>query len=349
MVPVEWPIAAPAANGGPVPARVAGSARLRTVRADFFLDPGERLTEQERALMTSMLTDLVCTLVDEFVSLMPGSEPANDTGDSLVDRLWAAGLLDIGDLVQLLLHRAEEERLVAAMRAGRPAGKARFLQSLVSDEDADVSAAAMALILARGRRRDRFDGPRIAFDDLPAETAVSIVSAIAAALRGELAERLGDRLADERLSAAAQALLAGHDEGNRLDARLFALVHALDKANRLEDGLIRSALAEAEIALLGEALARKAGVAFETAWRHLTGHAGQLALLLRLAGLQRDIAGEIIAALAEIVGTDAETEIQAFDSLGDEEVEESRSWLRLNPIYRDAIAALEGERGERSV
>jgi len=345
MVPVEWPIAAPAADGGPVPARTAGGARLRTVRADFFLDPRERLTEQERSLMTAMLADLVGMLADEFVALMPDSEPANDEGERLVDRLWAAGLLDIAELVELLLRRSEEERLVAALRAGRPSAKARFLQSLVSDPDAEVSAAAMALILARARRRDRFDGPRIAFDDLPAETAVALISAIAAALRGNLANRIGERAADERLSDAARDLLAGHDEGNRLDARLFALVHALDKAGRLDDALLGSALAEAEVAPLCEMLARRAGIAFDSAWTHLTGGPGKLALLLRLAGLQRDLAGEIIAALAEIVGTDAEREIQAFDSLAGDEVEDSRSWLRLNPIYRDAIDALDPGHG----
>lgn len=345
MVPVEWPIAAPAADGGSVPARAAGGARLRTARADFFLDPRERLTEQERALMTAMLTDLVGMLADEFIALMADSEPANDEGERLVDRLWAAGLLDLADLVQLLLHRAEEERLVAALRAGRPAAKTRFLQSLVSDPDADVSAAAMALILARARRRDRFDGPRIAFDDLPAETAVALVSAIAAGLRGSLARRIGERAADERLSEAARALLAGHDEGNRLDARLFALVHALDNAGKLDDELLRSALAEAEISLLCEMLARRGGITFDSAWTHLTGGSGKLAVLLRLAGLTRNLAGEIIAALAEIVGTDAEREIQDFDTLADDAVEDLRSWLRLNPVYRDAIGALGPGRG----
>lgn len=322
---------------------------MRTARIDFFLDPRARLTEQERSLMTAMLADLVGMLADEFLALIAESEPANDEGDRLVDRLWAAGLLDIDGLVELLLHRAEEERFVAAIRAGRPAVKTRFLQSLVSDPDADVSAAAMALILARGRRRDRFDGPRIAFDDLPADTAVAIVSAIAAALRRNIASRIGARTADERLSGAAQTLISRHDEGNRLDARLFALVHALDKAGKLDDGLIRSALADAEVALLAETLARRAGIGFHSAWDHLTGGLGKLALLLRLAELQRDLAGEIIAAFAEIVGTDAGQEIQAFDSLTGDEVEDLRSWLRLNPIYRGAIGALDPEHGQRTV
>ena len=55
MVPVEWPIAAPVADGGTEPARAAGGGRLSVARADFFLDPRARLTEQERALMTAMM------------------------------------------------------------------------------------------------------------------------------------------------------------------------------------------------------------------------------------------------------------------------------------------------------
>lgn len=348
MVPIEWPIAAPDEKGGAVPARAAGRGRLPTARADFFLDPKARLTEQERSLMTAMLADLVDMIADEFTALLADAEPANDEGERLADRLWAAGLLDIPDLIRLLLHRAEEERLAAAIRAGRPAGKMRFLQSLVSDEDPEISAAAMALILARGRRRDRFDGPRIAFDDLSAEAAVALVSAIAAALRSDLAGRMPPAQADERLSSAAQALLARHDEGNRLDARLFALVHALERAGRLDEAFIRLAVAEAEIALLTEALVRRSGIDFDCGWEHLTGGNGKLAMLLRLAGLSRDLAGEVIASVAEVVGTGAETEILAFDALGDEQVDGARKWLRLNPSYRDAITALGEADGKRA-
>ena len=65
MMPEEWPIAAPAADGTRPRAR-AGGERLSTVRRDFFLDPAERLTEQERALMTAMLHCLVGDTADAF-------------------------------------------------------------------------------------------------------------------------------------------------------------------------------------------------------------------------------------------------------------------------------------------
>ena len=349
MVPVEWPIATADKDGGRLAARVAGSGRLPLVRADFFLDPRARLTEQERALMTAMLSDLVAGLIDELRALLGAAEPANDDGGQVFDRLWKTGLLDIPDLIRLLLRRSEEERLSAGVRtAGAPSGS-RFLQALVGDQDPEVSAAAMALILARGRRRDRFDGPRLVFDDLSAETAVALVYAIAAGLRGDLVKRLESAAADERLATAVRTLLSRHDEGNRLEGHLFELVHAIERAGRLDERLIRSSLEAGEVALLAEALGRRSGIAFEVAWEHFLGGSERLALLLRMSGVSREIAGEIVTGTAGLVAGDPETGIGAFDRLGEEEVEAARKWLRLDAAYRSAICALDSDDGQPSV
>jgi hypothetical protein len=343
MTPVEWPIA-PSTDGGPDLARVAGSSRLPAVRADFFLDPRARLTEQERSLMTAMLTDLIESIADEFSSGL--SDAANDGDEQVFETLWSSNLLDIPDLVSLLLRRAEEERIAAAIRTGR--NPLRFLQSLISDENSAVSGAAMALVLAKGRRKDRFDGPRILFDDLPAEAAVALVNAVAAAMRSSLVKRDGAG-ADDRLSAAANALIARHDEGGRLDARAFELVHALDRAGRLDDRLLRSALTHGEVGLLFEALARRGGISGDCAWEQFTAGSGRLAMLLRICSVSRELAGEVVALVAELSGSDPETEIGIFDSLSDEEVEASRKWLRLSTGYRTAIKTLDRDHGQRSL
>src|SRR4051794_10156590 len=211
MLPEEWPIAAPAADPD-APAHAAGRDRLSTVRVDFFLDSATRLTEQERALMTAMLHCLVSDVADEIRSALPkGWAAANDESNlDLIETLTALRLLDDVSLMALLLRRADEERITNGARARSGRHDARTLQGLVSHENGAVSAAAMALILARGRRRDRFGQCLIAFDDLTLRSATALVYAIAAALRPELVSR-GAALADRALGDAAEKVLAGHD------------------------------------------------------------------------------------------------------------------------------------------
>src|SRR5215217_6589274 len=107
MVPDEWPIASPSEDDGGYPARSAGRRRLPTVRKDFFLDPSDRLTEQERALMTAMLAELLEAISEEIRAELPaGSVPANDEdSQQLLRSLTTAGLLDNVELIALLLRR----------------------------------------------------------------------------------------------------------------------------------------------------------------------------------------------------------------------------------------------------
>src|SRR6478752_4012437 len=204
MMPEEWPIAAPATDGSG-PARPAGRGRLSTVRRDFFLNPAERLTEQERALMTAMLHCLVSDVADAVRAALPsGRIAANDEGDAaLVEALTASGLLDEPGLMALLLRRADEERIATAARARSGRREARVLQGLVSHDYGAVAAAAMALILGRGRRRDRFGQCLVAFDDLSKHSAETIAYAVAAALRREVASSRGAPGADIELAEAS--------------------------------------------------------------------------------------------------------------------------------------------------
>src|SRR5215213_37319 len=118
MLPEEWPIAANAGDPN-APARHAGRDRLATARADFFLNPTERLTEQERALMTAMLHCLVGDIADEIRGTLPsGVAAANDESRlTLIESLSGARLLDRAALVRLLLRRADEERITTAATA----------------------------------------------------------------------------------------------------------------------------------------------------------------------------------------------------------------------------------------
>lgn len=348
MMPEEWPIAAPAADGN-APARLAGRGRLATVRRDFFLDPAKRLTEQERALMTAMLHCLVSDVADAVRAALPnGRIAANDEGDAtLIESLTVSGLLDEPSLMALLLRRADEERIATAARARSGRREARVLQGLVSHDYGAVAAAAMALILGRGRRRDRFGQCLIAYDDLAPTTAEYLVQAVAAGLRRELSSTRGAPAADGELAEASERVLEDHDEERGADSLVAALVHFLDEAGGITDELLLAAAHEGEVSFLAEVLGRRAGVPTEAAVEELlSGNAAHLIALLRMADMSRELCAGLLAGIGDLIGiADAGAAIGLFDRMPDSEVEAARSWLVTAPAYRGALERLGQGRG----
>lgn len=348
MMPEEWPIAASAADGNAA-ARLAGRGRLATVRRDFFLDPAKRLTEQERALMTAMLHCLVSDVADAIRAALPsGRLAANDDGNAaLIETLTASRLLDEPGLVGLLLRRADEERIAAAAKARSGRREARVLQGLVSHDYGAVAAAAMALILARGRRRDRFGQCLVDFDDLLPASAEALVNAVAAAMRRELLGGRGASAADLELAQASERVLDRRDEERGLDALTAALVHFLDESGSLSDELVLAAANEGEIGFVGEALAVRAAIPTDSALEELlSGEPGSVMLLLRIARVSRELAAGLLAGVGDLLGvSDAGEAIGLFDQASDEEVPAVKAWLLTSPAYRAALDRLGQGRG----
>ena len=346
MAPEEWPIAAPIEQRGASPARAAGRERLATVRTDFFLDPRDRLTEQERALMTAMLADLLGGIADEIRAGLPDHwGAANDEdGQRLVAQLGPAGLLDRPALIALLLQRADEERIASAVRARSPSRPA-FLQALIADSNESVAAAAMALILARGRRRDRLGQPRVEFDDLPPTLAEALTHAVAAALRRRPPPGPGDDT-DALLSESAGALMRRHDGDKALSSLTETLARALAAADALDDQLIEAAAEEGDLAFVAVALAQRAEIPADAAWDHLLdGEQGGFVMLLSMAGVSRQLAALLLASLADLVGiVDPGAEIARFDEMDAAQARAEAQWLRLPQGYRAALDALGGPR-----
>lgn len=348
MMPEERPNAAPAADDSAT-ARTAGRDRLATIRADFFLDPAARLTEQERALMTAMLHCLVGDIADELRAALPnGWAAANDESNlDVVDALTSTRLLDQPALMAGLLRRADEERITAGARARSGRHDARVLQGLVSHDNGAVSAAAMAVILARGRRRDRFGQCVIAYDDLPLPSALSLVQAVAAGLRGDLAATRGAPAADLGLTKAAERVIEDHDEERSIASLTAAVVHFLDEAGGLTDDLVLAAAHEGEVAFVAEVLARRAGVPTESALDELlSGKAEHVMALLRIAGASRQLGAGLLAGIGDLLGiADAGQAIGLFDRMSEEEAEGARGWLVTAPAYRAALDRMGQGRG----
>jgi hypothetical protein len=351
MMPEEWPIAA-FAGDQPAPARADGD-RLSTVRIDFFLKPSERLSEQERALMTAMLHCLVSDIADELRAALPNmATPANDEGNlALIELLSSTGLLNRAGLFRLLLRRADEERIAtgAKSRAGRR--EARVVQGLVSHSDGAVAAAAMTLIIARGRRRDRFGQCLLHFDDLPGDEARALVCSLAAGIRLNLVGGSGTAEADRLLSAAMAQVIARHDPGSSIEQLTASLVRLLDEENALTDELIAAAAMEGEMNFVAQALARRSGLSGEVALDELlSGDSNRIMALLRMGRLSRETAAALLAGIGDLVGiVDPARAIAEFDRLSDADVANALNWIAADPLYQRAVAALGGKNGQRTV
>jgi hypothetical protein len=340
MVPVEWPLAAPAADRPVESARTRGSRRLASVRRDFFLDPAHRLTEQERALMTAMLNDLVGSVISGLLAAVSAPAGRGPDAASLALRLSAAALLDSEELASLLLGRADEHRIASAF-AGRAGPRMLpLLPRLVGDRDSRVAAAAMALVVGRGQRRDAFGQPRVELTDLSAEGAQCLAFAVAAALADAGA---ADRPA---LAEAAVTIASETNHSESLDSAVAALALALEETGRMDDNTLEAVMEDGEAVLLGALLARRARISVETSWGYLvSGQDGGLALLARMAGLERPSAARLIAEFAALSGASVEDEATHFDDLDDARVEAALAWWQLPPLFRDAATALGESRG----
>jgi hypothetical protein len=347
MMPEEWPLAASAADQTGR-ARSAGRDRLSTVRVDFFLDPAERLTEQERALMTAMLHCIVGDIADALRSALPNvATPANDEGNlALMDLLSSAGLLNRAGLERLLRRRADEERIATGARARAGRREARVVQGLVSHADGAVAAAAMALIIARGRRRDRFGQCLLHFDDLPPEEARALAHILCAGLRGEIVGLIGGAEADRALAEAAARVASSHDPGNGIDALTMTLVRLLDEEGELNDDLLVGAAMEGEITFLANALSRRSGIGGQTAVDELLSGDRRAMILLRAAGVSRHVAASVLAGVGDLLGMpDPGQAIDVYDRLSAAEVEDARIWLTSDPVYRLAVGRLDSANG----
>ena len=189
----------------------------------------------------------------------------------------------------------------------------------------------MALVVARGRRRDGFGQPRIELSDLAPDDVVALTHAVAAAMCSGGSDEAVHAAAAEQVVEAVR-----YEES--LDRAVEQLAAALDRGPDKEDRLIEEASGEGEAALAAHLIARRAGVTSQAAWDHLLDAGdGGLALLARMAGLGRQSAARLIADFGAMIGTASiEDEMVRFDTLGEAEVAAALAHWRLPRPFRIA-------------
>jgi hypothetical protein len=331
-------------TGGAARLLAAARERLSVAAADLALPGPLRLSEWHRGTISALLDGLVRGIEDELRAALASRLADRDAVHAALTSAHvaiAAPILARGEalrepaLISALIRRAEEHRLHRA--AG---GEGSLLVELAGDGQDEIAGEAMALLIAQSGRLDRFQEPVMARTELGAETQHALVWAVAAALRLYLVDRqdVDPVAADQAVAAAAGQMLAGYDEGQRVDAIALRLASRLSRHHRLDDALVVRALAEGNLPLFLAGLSVRGGLDPDSVWEVLSAPGGCGApLLLRAAGIGRAEAGAILLRLDEEAAAER---IDRFDAVEEAQARAVLSLWQADPGYRSAIARL---------
>ncbi|WP_414899658.1 DUF2336 domain-containing protein [Sphingomonas flavalba] len=342
-------------------ARAAESshARLSGLLTDMFLPDAHRANDRTRAVMARLFDQLVgaveadlrAILTPHFESEAPDVAVvlASERVTIALPILHETGLLRDAELVQLLLARTEEHRIVLGLRRIAESGLDPA-PALAPPDDVVAAAADHALRLAENDRIDAAYEPVMAASDLPAALLRRVVWRVAAALRDYLVRvrNVAPEVADRHIAAAGAALLAAHDADATLEAAALRLAARWRELGVDDDARLHHALRQGRFVLFAAMLAVRAGIGVELATAMAADRdIARLAVLLRGVGVDRDTAVMALFEMAAIHGLPEQRLIacsDAYDRLDPAVARASLQPPSLDPGYRSAVAALAVER-----
>lgn len=300
---------------------------------------------------------LIATAVASAEIALRTAEPLLDVGASghLLERFVRAGLLARSGVAAAALLRTEEHRLAAALvrvagEAGDEdggGGKGPGVQRL-DPIGGDFAGESFAVRAAEAARTGRTGDPLLPLHDIAAEDRHALFWQVAACLADRALAAGAPEEALHRAAAAAVArALAAIDDGEGIAPAAMGLAQRLDAAHQLDDRLLAGTLAGGRVASLAAMLAVRAGIPFDDA-RAMLADPARFAVLLRACGVDRAIAAAMILALAlgldRGFGPDPAEAVAAlvdgYDALAVDAARAEVRRARLDPLYRDALAAV---------
>lgn len=335
----------------------ASRERFTAAAADLLLPERSRLTEWQRLTASALLTRLVRSLEDVLRARLADHFQDRDALHAALSSTNVAIALPVLERVQalrdpelgtILIRRVEEHRYWkenADVCTGDD-----LLVELVRDVDDAIAADAMALLIARSRRFDRFQEPLLGHTDLPAELQHRLVWMIAAALRQYMVQHhaVPAGAADTAITEVAGQIIAEYDEGRSLEASSMRLARGLFKAERLEGPDLARCLNEGLLPLFIAGIAARCSLDYGAAWEVLSDPEGRgPALLLRAAGIARKEAALILLALnsrgrllSGLEGDAAAAQLGLFDDTPQAAALQILRLWQVDAGYRAAIARL---------
>lgn len=279
---------------------------LAMALVDLFRDGASVLSDRERAMMTDILRQLVKDVetairksVAERLAEVPGAprslmkDLANDEIEIAWPVLRSSAVLEDVDLVEVIQQRTQEHRLAIAQRGDlseavstallkAAEGETDVVVSLLRNQNARLSRAAMEYLTEEAKRVNSFQEPLLSRHELPEDLARRLFTYVSAALRTHIVSRYDlpaetvDDLLEETVAAELTRPLPKDTR------RAMALVEEMERNGMVGPPLLLKAVQAGHVMVFGRVMEKLAGISHRMALRILFESAGEgLAVLCR--------------------------------------------------------------------
>ncbi|MEX6723066.1 DUF2336 domain-containing protein [Parapedomonas caeni] len=344
-------------------------ARMQLVNTivDFFLPDNDRLTEQQRALMTDVLCKLIGSIEMDVRRNLVAALQRSGVELPELERLLASDEIEVArpvlekskalrdpELIEIIRTRSDEHRLAIAVRDHVSAevsdaliehGSNDVIERLIRNEDAVLSRRAMEYLVAESRRVDRFQEPLLGRNDLPGDLAHRMYWWVSAALRRHILRHftIPADVLDRALEDSTRRAVAEHDHGQGAQARALRLARRLMDLGELTDPFLLSALRQQRVTVFAAGLAERAGITFQMAWRLISDRGAESFIVLAKAiDMDRQTMTSLVLLLAEFNNPESArrpdvitTILKLFDDLSTAQARDVlRVWQRDTALVR---------------
>ncbi len=260
-----------------------GRSSLIDAVTDLVSEDGQRLSDQEQAL----ITDIMCKLLHDVemsvrghladrLAKLPAAPPelirmlANDNIAVARPVLLHSTVLNDPELIDIIQHRGWEHQMAIAMRRSISiavsdslveADNTTVITTLLENEDAEISAATMAYLVEQSHRVDSYQNPLVRRQDLPRELAQRMHAWVSDALRQYIDANIemDPALLAEAMASIADDAMADLDapaDEPSASSRLVARLPGRD----IDPKVLVKLLREGEISLFESMLSRMTGL-----------------------------------------------------------------------------------------
>jgi uncharacterized protein (DUF2336 family) len=346
---------------------------------DLFLGEEDRLSEQERAHISDIMTKLIrdvelsvrITLAEklthsdhaplELVTML-----ANDEIEVARPLLVGSRVLMEKELLEIIEYRSKEHLLCVTEREDISPlisdmlieyGDDDIIEELVRNKDAQISKEALALLVEESKRVDRFQEPLLSRHDLPPALAHKMFWWVSAALRRHILDnfQIDGAVLDQSIALATTDVIEDPDIPEFGETYADRLAAHLAAKNELNEKTLIQTLRSKQIRLFLACFSIMSGLDTKTLSRFVHDKNSEaMAVVCKALGFDRNSfsavfmltrRGSIDANEGRTMMKTAEIEdiMEFFDSLKEQNAKSVLAHWKLDTGYTSAIEELDSK------